>query len=370
MAPEFRPGTFEPVITVAPRSDGFTRSFHGDKTGLLDGCEQTFRSAFSASSAGGTNTEYNRASMTGLSKVLAQFLWSRQLSNQLGSIGMNDRYKRSLCTDFALPEPIVKLFNCYGHVEHEDVKYTQLDLEREYAWALVDLAFMVKDLDWDDENPTVHDPHPRSWVNNLTLDTSGQIQMNTQHSVRVYVNTLVRHISGLNIDPEYRLRLLKNIIDVGTERDLAAAMRWLRQQPDLGQLPNRGTHARNEAFNEYIQQAFGNDTPNLVDGSVTPRVMGKIINRVAEGLRHVMSELFTPMAMVPLPRYEKGSLAQLSETTDDLTFTHFPLSLADLTVTAAFKVGKCLRRFLRASPELTDSQLRADLIQKSIRRRA
>lgn len=370
MAPEFRPGTFEPVITVAPRSDGFTRAFHGDKTGLYDGCEQTFKHAFAASSAGGTNTEYTRAAMTGLSKVLAQFLWARNLSNQLGTVGFNDRYRRELNTDFALPEPIVKLFNCYGHVEHEEVKYVQLDLEREYAWSLVDLAYMVKDLDFNDENPDVANPAPRSWVNNLTLNSTGEIQMNTQHSVRVYINTLVNHISGLNINPELRLRVLKNIIDVANERDLQASLRWMNTIPELGVLPGRGHHQRDEAFNAYLLEAFRDHPPNLVDGTISPRVMGQIIHRVTEGMRFVMDELFVPVAMVQPPRYEKGSLAQLSETTDDLTFTHFPLSLADLTVSAAFKVGKCLRRFLRASPELTGGQLRGDLIQKSIRRRA
>nr|AIE47695.1 hypothetical protein [Botryosphaeria dothidea RNA virus 1] len=370
MAPEFKPGAFEPVITVSPRADGNTRAFHGDKQGLYDGCAQTFFTAFSTSTAGGSNTEYTRAAMTSISKVFAQFLWARQLSNQLSALGFNDRYRKELATEFPLPEPIVKLFNVYGHVEHEEVKYAQLDLEREYAWALVDLAWMTREFDWTDDNPTVHDPEYNGWMQRLNLNSSGEISVDYHETVRAYVLRLVRHIDGLAVDPEYKLTLIKNIIDVATERDLNAMLRWLRVQPQIGNLPNRGRDLRNGVFEDYLREAFPRDTPNFVDGRIGPRVIQPILRKVTEGMRNVVDELFINMAVVPIARYEKGSLAQLSETNDDLTFTHFPLSLADLTVSAAFRVGKVLRRFLRASPEQTDSALRNELIRKSVRRRA
>lgn len=369
MAPEFKPGCFEPVITVSMRGDSNTRAFHGDSQGLFDGCLDAFKIAFSSSAAGGSNTEYTRAGMTSISKVMAQYLWARQLSNQLAHFGFNDRYRKEIATDFPLPEPIVKLFNCYGHVEHEEVKYTQLDLEREYAWALVNLAWMTRDLDWNDENPTVYDTF-NGWTTRLNLNSTGEIQVDYTEPVRMYVLRLIAHINALDVDPEYRLRLIKNIIDVSTDRDLNTMLRWLRNQPNIGNLPPRQDTGRIEAFEMVLRQAFPNDVPNFRDGRIGPRVMNPVIHKVTEGLRNVVEELFINMAIVQMPRYEKGSLAQLSETTDDLTFSQFPLSLADLTVSAAFKVGRNLRRFLRASPEQVGSSLRSDLIRKSVRRRA
>jgi len=369
MAPEFKPGMFEPVITVSPRGDGNTRAFHGDKQGLVDGATQTFSIAFSGSIAGGSNTEYTRAAMIGLSKVAAQYLWARQLSNQLNQFGFNDRYAKELHTEFPLPEPLVKLFNAYGHVKHEEVNYTQLDLEREYAWALVDLAFMVKNLEWDDAAPTVDDPDFIGNVQRLHLNSSGEIQIDYSEPVREYVLRLIAHINGLDVDAETKLRLIKNIIDVATERDLNAILRWLRVQDNIGNLPPRERLPRSPDFERYIRDAFPADVPNFQNGRITPRAVNPVIRSVTEGLRNCVDELFINMAVTPLPRYEQGSLAQLSETTDDLTFAHFPMSLADLTISAAFKVGKVLRRFLRASPEQVASSLRQELIRKSVRRR-
>nr|BED98277.1 MAG: coat protein [Aspergillus flavus partitivirus 1]BED98285.1 MAG: coat protein [Aspergillus flavus partitivirus 1]BED98324.1 MAG: coat protein [Aspergillus flavus partitivirus 1] len=370
MAPEFKPGCFEPVLTVSMRGDGNTRAFHGDNEGLFAGCLDVFKTAFATSAAGGSNTEFTRAGMTSISKVFAHYLWVRQLSNQLNELGFNDRYRKEVATDLILPEPIVKLFNCFGHVEHEEVKYTQLDLEREYAWAIVKMAWAVRDLDWNDDNPTVHDTTQSGWMTRLNLNSTGEIQVDYHEPVRAYVLRLITHINAQNIDHEYKLRLIKNIIDVATERDLTAILRWLRVQPNVGNLPPRARSDRSNDFENFLRETFGNDTPNFLDGRLGPRIINPIIRKVVEGMRNVVDELFIGMAVVPIPRYEKGSLAQLSETNDDLTFSQFPLSLADLTVSAAFKIGRNLRRFLRASPELVASPLRAELIRKSIRRRA
>lgn len=370
MAPEFKPGTFEPVVTVSPRSDGLTRAFHSDRQGLYDGCLDTIRVAFAASMAGGSNTPYNRSALPAISKIFAQYLWCRNLSNQLGELGLNNRYARELSQTFPLPEPIVKLFNCYGHVEHEEVKYVQLDLEREFCWSLIHLLEMVNGKDLDNDDLEIDTPEDPTWTQRLHLSTQGEVTVNLEQPVRVYVNQLIAHISGRNISPETRLRIVKNIIDVATERDLSAALRFLRSQTGLGNLPQRGSTTLTPEFRDRMKAIFGEHAPINNGDALDSKKINSTIRSVTEFLRRVVDELFIPFAVVTIPKYERGSLAQLSETIDDLTFTHFPLSLADLTVTAAFKVGRVLRRFLRASPEQTDDLLRGDLIRKSVRRRA
>lgn len=370
MAPEFRPGTFEPVITVSPKPDGLTRALHGDKSGLYQVCDDSFRIAYASSSAGGTNTEYTRAAMVGLSRIMAQFLWARQLANQASSLGLSIRCGKALNQEFPLPEPIVKLFNCYGHVVHEDVKYTQLDVERELAWSVLDLLHMTSGTDWDDDAPVVGPQPARDDPARLYVNPTGGIQVNYDESVRSYILRLVTFISASALGPELKLRTIKNVIDAATERDLTAARRFLATVPNLGALPPRGQTPRSPVFEEYLRTALPGHVPNFNDGVLDNGYIVKTIHNLVERLRTVVDELFVPMATVNLPKYEQGSLAQLAETVDDITFTNFPLSLADLTISAAFKVGFVLRRFLRASPELVDQQLRSDLIRKSVRRRA
>jgi hypothetical protein len=371
MAPEFKPGTFEPVITVSQRGDGLTRAFHGDNQGLHDVCRDSFRVAFSSSVGQGGNAQYERSSLAPFARVLAQLLWVRNLSNQLRYLNINNRFAKELNFNFPLPEPIVKLFNTYGHVEHEQVNYVQLDIERMFVQSLLDLVSMVKDADFDDEtDPGIGDVAQPEWLRRLRLSSQGEIEIHTEQSISKYVSDIVSHISIQPISPEARLRYIKSIIDVATERDLRLALIYLRHQPDIGVLPRRGQDNITDDFRQYIWGIFGEHAPTAQGDVLDSKYINKSIRRTVEGMRQVIDEVFNSVALVPLPTYEQGSLAQMAETSDDLTMSHFPLSLADLTVTAAFKVGRVLRRFLRAAPEQTDESLRGDLIRRSVRRKA
>lgn len=370
MAPEFKPGTFEPVLTVSQRGDGLTRAFHGDSQGLADVALDSFRIAYSSSMGQGGNISFNRPVIPQYAKLLSEVMWLKNLANQLSELNINNRFSKELAFSFPIPEPVVKLFNCYGHVEHESVKYAQLDLERAFACSLVDLVEMAKDADFTDEddlhlNDVTHD----EWLRRIRLNPQGEIEISTQQSVAQYVSDIVAHLTTRAIPPEQRLRYVKSIIDVATERDLAVALGWLRRQPNVGNLPARGNDRINTDFRNRIWKIFGDHAPTDNGSVLDSKHINKSIHRIMEGLRTAIDEFFNTMALVPLPRYEQGSLAQMSETSDDLTFSHFPLSLADLTVSAGFKVGRVLRRFLRASPELTNESLRGELVRKSVRRR-
>lgn len=372
MAIEFKPGAFEPVISVTPRGDGYTRAFHGDKQGLFDASRDTFRVAFASSQGLGSNLTYTRACMDPLSKILAQFLWARNLSNQLSQVGLNNRFAKELNTDFPLPEPVVKLFNAYGHVHHEEVNYVQLSLEREYAKAIIDLLDMIKNTNFDDEdNLAVDDIPDNGWRQLLALSPTGEIEIRDTQDMSQYLTNLLSYINArAALNPEQRLRYSKTIIDCATERDLRTAFSWLRNQPGVGNLPRRGRDEIPAEFRERMQTIFGENAPVNIGTVLNSKHITKAIRRTTEALRVAIDEIFNTVALARIPKYEKGSLAQLAETnSDDLTFTHFPLSMADLTICAAFKVGKVLRRFLRAAPEQTDSTLRGDLIRKSVRRR-
>ncbi|BDF97659.1 capsid protein [Aspergillus niger partitivirus 1] len=371
MAPEFKPGAFEPIIQVSPRGDGLTRAFHGDKEGLFQVCKDTYAIAYASSLGSGGNIDYNRGTMSQLAKITAQFLWVRNLSNQLAHLGVNNRFAKGLLQDFPLPEPIIKLFNVYGHVEHEEVKYTQLDLEREFCWSMLDLLTMTNDVDWDDDNDLgVADPPEHDELDTFMLSSTGEIEITRTVSVSEYLSTILHHISGqAGLTSEQKLRYSKNIIDVATERDLRAALLWLRNQPGVGQLPARP--ARDPAgLRDRLVPLFGDHVQTDPGRSLPTKDIAKAISRISEGIRRAVDEIFVSVTLGTIPKYEKGSLAQLSETIDDTTTMHFPMSFADLTVAAAFRVGRVLRRFLRASPEQTDDALRADLIRKSVRRRA
>lgn len=372
MAPEFKPGTFEPVITVSQRGDGLTRAFHGDNQGLYDVCRDSFRIAYASSVGQGGNAQYQRATLDPYSKVLAQLLWVRNLSNQLRHLNINNRFAKELSFDFPLPEPIVKLFNVYGHIEHDQVKYVQLDLERNFIQSLLDLVSMVQYANFDEEetDPGIQPMPQPEWLRRLRLSSQGEIEIHTEQSISKYVSDICRHISGLDISPEHRLRYIKSIVDVATERDLRLALVFLRRQPDIGNLPARGRDDITNDFRQYIWGIFGEHAPTAQGDVLDSKYINKSIRRTVEGLRQVIDEVFSSVALVPLPKYEQGSLVQMAETSDDLTMSHFPLSLADLTVSAAFKVGRVLRRFLRAAPEQTDESLRGDLIRRSVRRKA
>lgn len=372
MAPEFKPGTFEPVITVSQRGDGLTRAFHSDNQGLQDVCRDSFRVAYSTSVGQGGNAQYQRVTLDPFSRVLAQLLWVRNLSNQLRHLNINNRFQKELSFDFPLPEPVVKLFNCYGHVEHEQVKYVQLDLERMFAHSLVDLVSMVQNTNFDceDEDPGARPVAQPEWLRRLRLNSQGEIEIHTEQSVAQYVSDICRHISGLDIPPEARLRYIKQIVDVATERDLRLALVYLRRQPGIGNLPPRGRDEITKDFRQFIWSIFGEHAPSGVGDVLDSKLINRTIRRTVEGLRQVIDEVFSSVALVPLPKYEQGSLSQMAQTSDDITMSHFPLSLADLTVSAAFKVGRVLRRFLRAAPEQTDESLRGDLIRRSVRRKA
>lgn len=370
MAPEFKPGTFEPVITVSQRCDGNTRAFHGVSDGLAEVSESALYVAFATSMGSGSNTEFSRSAVPGLSKIYGQYLWARNLSNQLNKVGINNRFSRDLNAEFDLPEPIVKLFNAYGHVEHEDVTYVQLDLEREFSHAVLNLADMMTDFDINEAEPTVGDITEDKYLRRLMLDHSGNIFITSDESIRCYVNRLIAHISGRKIDPEFRLRLIKQVIDVATERDLAAAMRYLRSYNEVGELPARAQHQPDAAFSTRIQRVLGEHHPTLAGSVLDSKRLSRAIRNVVEVIRRATDELCVSMAVTKIPRYEQGSIAQMAETTEDVTYSHFPLSLADATVSAAFKVGYALRRFLRSAPELTEENLRGDLVRKSVRRRA
>lgn len=366
--PEFKPGMFEPVITIGQRPDGNTRAFHGDKDGLIECSKATFSVAHSTASGHGANMDLSRASVAKLSKIIGHFLWARNLANQLNKANVNQGFNRELARELELPEPIVKLFNAYGHFEHDMSTHVQLDLEREFSMSLIDLVYSAKDTNLDDEDIVVHDPPEHDTLSGVGLSPSGDVIIDNRTSVSEHVNTLVTYIMGLQITAEKKLRFTKSIIDVATERDLATVIRWLNMQDDIGTLPQRPVNNRNPNI-AYIREAIG-DQDDTHGATISKRELLRSIRRATDMMRSLVDELSILIAPVPIPKYEQGSAAQTAETIEDITFSHFPISLADATVCAAFNVGKATRRFLRAAPEDVGPGLAQELIRKSVRRRA
>lgn len=369
MAPEFKPGMFEPVITVGQVSDGATRSFHGDKTGLFECAEETFSTAFSSACARGANFDLTRTSVKNLSKVFGQFLWARNLANQLSKVSVNNGLAKEVLRDLEIPEPLVKLFNAYGHFEHDMSTFVNLDLERTYAYAILDLAYMLRETNIDDEDVVVREPPEHADLPDLGLNANGDIVIDRRQSLQVYLNRLLIHLSGLRLPADRRLQLSKSIIDIATERDLSSAVRWLRMQPDTGNLPDRVLDQTRPVDRPFIEGAIG-DFDATHGAALSKRELMRAIRHASDVMRTLNDEFMVVIAAIRLPKYEKGSVAQASETIEDITYSHFPISLADATVSAAFRVGKVLRRFLRAAPEDTGPGLQVELIRKSIRRRA
>lgn len=370
MAPEFKPGMFEPVITVGQVSDGATRAFHGDKSGLFECADGTFSAAFSTASARGANMDLSRSSVKDLSKIFGQFLWARNLANQLSKVSINNGFAREILRDLEIPEPLIKLFNAYGHFEHDMATYVNLDLERTFAYAILDLAYMVQDTRLDDDEITVLEPPEHVNLPDLGLSPNGDIVFDRHASLQVYLNKLLGHIVSLQIPGDRRLQLIKTISDIATERDLTFALRWLRMQQDTGNIPQRDYDPQRPiADRDFFTSVLGEHQDTSHGAVLNKRVLLQAIRRSSDIMRSLNDELCVVVAALPIPKYEKGSAAQASETIEDITFSHFPLSLADATVSAAFRVGKVLRRFLRAAPDDVDSGLQTELIRKSIRRR-
>lgn len=368
----FAPGSFEPVLTVSQKPTPTALPLDLSRDGLGQCASATLRVAYSSTGGFGGNTEWSASDIPTISKFLASLLWARNLAQQAVEVGIACKAARDLLQQMETFEPLVKLYNTYGHVVVDDKIHVQRDLQHVLAKAIVDLGnFSHPDnetgSDWTDYGMT-SDELDRVTMPGLVLSDAGELSLGTASSkepepLPKFQLRIIQSIQSSDKDDLLKLHLMQEVMDTATEEGIQNVLLYLRGQGITP--PDRGEEYVSTTDRDRLKDIFGDVTTTT--RKVPNANVSKVLRRALRIANRLVYDL-PAMATLRIPKYEGGARSGLAWLKDGVLYSATPISLVDATVSAAFKTARFVRRVFRSVPESDREQLAFPLVSRSVRR--
>nr|AGJ03720.1 hypothetical protein [Ustilaginoidea virens mycovirus] len=371
MAPTFRPGRFSPVVEVSLRDSGSPAPAESDFSAFETVSTVTLDVANAAARGSGAVLP-SAVPNSSIGKVIGLLLACKNIVEQLTFLSVYARVSGPLRQSPECLEPIVRLYNYYGHFAHDGKLYVSRGLEQSLVsflfqlrnWSSPDLTALAKNVVLI--KASEFDAIDLSFYG---LGPDGNIVFRKRKDFKKYIRELISALTTSDIDDDSVLPLVRMTLDTTTEDGLVNLLRFLRHEhPDFG-IPDRNFEGNpTPEHTAAMKKLFG--ASYSADDEVIPVAkFSESISRAFSLLRLVTTERSYVMKSIPIPRYEGGSAAQLASLVDDVLYAEIPLSLDDSTVASAVAITHGSGARFRSAPNIDrDETLRALVSQSLIKR--